>query len=84
MAPDNKVEVRFQIPGDVIDRLRGRLGLSTNTDVVREALTLLDWASSEKEKGRVILSADKDGGNLTKLWMSSLENVKERSTVAVA
>jgi hypothetical protein len=75
-------EIRLQIPDDIIDALRTKLRLGTNTDVVREALTLLNWAAGEKENGRYILSAMPDGKDIARLTMTSLENVEKKKVAA--
>ena len=51
-------EIRFQIPDEIINPLRDKLRLSNNTDVVREALTLLNWAAGERENEQVHLFID--------------------------
>ena len=65
-------EIRVQVPDDVMNRLKERLRLRTNTDVIEEALTMLSWAADEKDKGRLILSSDPKGGDVTRLAMKSL------------
>ncbi len=44
----------------------------TDTEVMQEALTLLNWAAEEKNRGRVILSARPDGSDVERLAMGSL------------
>jgi hypothetical protein len=69
-------EVRFQIPDDVINGLRAKIGVASNTDVAREALTLLNWAADERRKGRVILSADPEmKTQLVRLALPTLERI---------
>jgi hypothetical protein len=73
-------EVRFQIADDVIGTLREKINASSNTDVAREALTLLKWAVDEREKGHVILSADPDMKEpLVRLAMPSLERISKKA-----
>lgn len=73
-------EVRFQIADDVIGALREKIGVANNTDVAREALTLLKWAVDEREKGHVILSADPEMKEpLVRLAMPSLEHISRKA-----
>jgi hypothetical protein len=65
-------EIRVQVPDEVLSRLKERLRLRTNTDVIEEALTMLSWAAEERDRGRLILSSDVKGGDVTRLAMKSL------------
>ena len=40
-------EVRVQVPDEIMAELKSTLGLRTNTDIVEEALTMLNWAAEE-------------------------------------
>ncbi|HEX5685361.1 MAG TPA: hypothetical protein VFY73_15160 [Ideonella sp.] len=73
-------EVRVQVPDEIMAELKSTLGLRTNTDIVEEALTMLNWAAEEKKNGRQIFSARPDGKDVTRLAMRSLMN-GVRSTV---
>jgi hypothetical protein len=70
------MELRAQIDDVFMSQLISGLGLRRAVDVVREALTLLNWALEERKRGRVILSADVDGGNVSRLAMPILEAVR--------
>jgi len=65
-------DIRVQVPDDFMLALRSKLDLKTNSDVVQEALTLLNWAAEEKHRGRLILSTDLSGGSVERLAMRSL------------
>ena len=65
-------DIRVQVPDDFMAGLRAALGVKTNTDVVQEALTLLNWAVEEKARRRLILSTDQKGGAVERLAMKSL------------
>lgn len=65
-------EIRVQVADDVMEKLKQRLRLRTNTDVIEEALTMLSWAAEEKERGRLILSSNATGQDVTRLAMKSL------------
>jgi hypothetical protein len=78
------VELRMQVEDDFLGNLMRILGLSRATDVVREALTLLNWAVQERRKGRVIVSADANGRNTARLVMPSLERIAPAVGVSAA
>jgi hypothetical protein len=70
-------EVRLQIPEDTISSLQEKLSTNTKpTDIARDAMTLYNWAVQERAKGRVLLTTDAEGNNVTRLAMTSLDSVK--------
>ena len=69
-------DIRVQIPDELLGALKSKLNLKTGSDVVMEALTMLNWAAEEKEKNRIILSSNKDGNDPEKLALKSLINTK--------
>jgi hypothetical protein len=71
------MELRMQVEDRFLNELQNILKAPRATDVVREALTLLNWAAQERAKGRVILSADADGHNVARLAMPSLDRIYE-------
>ena len=75
-----QTEVRFLVGTDFLENLKRRMGNPKATDVVRTALALLDWATEEAEKGRVILSATEQGGDVQRLVMPELLYVKSLAT----
>jgi|APAra7269096979_1048534.scaffolds.fasta_scaffold24627_4 hypothetical protein len=73
-------DVRVQIPDEIVNGLKEKLP-STNskpTDIVRDAMTLYNWAVEERAKGRQLFTTDSEGGNPVRLAMPSLEAVKVR------
>jgi hypothetical protein len=68
------VEVRLQIPDDVVRNLQDRLGPNMKiTDMARDAVTLFNWAVDERAKGRLVLSSQEDGEKMARLAMPTLE-----------
>ncbi len=68
------VEVRLQIPDDVVRKLQNKLGDTTKvTDMARDAITLFNWAVNERAKGRLVLSSKADGTGMIQLAMPSIE-----------
>jgi len=81
MPPKPDVEmtdVRVLVSKDLMDALRTNLGLRTNAEVVQEALTLVNWAAEEKQRGRLILSTNQQGGEVERLAMKSLTVVEKK------
>ncbi len=70
-------EIRFTVNEDFLNELERRLGVSRSTDVAKSALSLLDWASNEVARGRVILSSSEDGEDVHRLVMAELSAVKK-------
>ena len=75
-----QTEVRFLVGTEYLDNLKARLGESKTTDAMRAALAILDWASEEVEQGRVILSTNQQGGDIHRLVMPALNQVKSLVT----
>ncbi|WP_157598220.1 MULTISPECIES: hypothetical protein [unclassified Rhizobacter] len=75
-------EIRVQIPDNVLEPLKERLGLKKNTDVIEEALTVLNWAAEEVGKGRQIYSANTDGRDVTRLATPALTYRSNAATLA--
>jgi len=70
------VEIRIKVDGEFIERPKKELHLKTNADVAEEALALLSWAVEEKKEDREILSSDKKGKNVKKLYTHNLAQVR--------
>jgi hypothetical protein len=73
------MELRLHIDDAFMGRLQEALGYVKGTDVVREALTILNWAVQERQRGRLILSATKNGQGVAQLAMPSLDRVAEET-----
>ena len=70
---EDYVEVFVRVERSVMTALKERLGLELSTEVVQEALTMINWAADEKMKGRVILSATEEGFEVVQLAMECLK-----------
>ena len=69
-------DIRLQIPDEVLDNFQAKLSERTKpTDIVRDAMTLYNWAVNERAAGRVLLTSNTAGTDFTKLAMPSLESV---------
>jgi hypothetical protein len=69
------MELRMQLDDEFARTLMEKLHVGRATDIVREGLTILNWAVNEREHGRVILSANPDGQQVVRLAMPVLEHI---------
>ncbi len=71
-------DIRVQIPDDIVKDLQDKLPSGSNraTDMVRDALTLYNWAVQERTKGRQVFTTDAKGSDPVRLAMPSLDRVK--------
>jgi hypothetical protein len=70
------MEIRIKVDDEFMEELKRQLKTTKATDVTVDALTLLNWAVEEAKEGRVILSAKKDGTEVHRLAMPTLNQVK--------
>ena len=67
-------DVRLQIPDDLLKSIQEKTKSNIKaTDIAKDAITLYNWAVEERAKGRVVLSSNTDGDQMTRLAMPSLE-----------
>lgn len=66
-------EIRVQVPDDFLRALKEKTHLKMNSEIVQEALTMLNWALSESKQGRYVVSTDVNGEDVARLVMNSLE-----------
>ena len=78
-ASEVSMEVRLSIDETFLKQLQEKIGdRARETDLVREAFTLLNWAVDEAAAGRVILSTNETGGEVHRLVMPSLTHVETK------
>lgn len=76
-----------------LDSLMRKAQITTRKDLFNSALTLLAWALSERDKGRIIASLDEDTGGYKELVMpffsfvnqneeKDINNQRDRSEIA--
>lgn len=66
------MEVRLKIPDEMAQHLMKQIGVKNGTDLVKEALTLLDWAADKATSGNYIVAADEHGKPLEKMTTPGL------------
>jgi hypothetical protein len=65
-------DIRVQVKDEILDKLKSALHIKSNTELMEEALTILNWAAGEAQRGRMILSSESDGKDVARLAMKSL------------
>ena len=75
------MEVRVNVAEGYFKSLQDKLGGAKVSEVIKAALTLLNWAVEEISKGRVILSSDRNGDQVHRLAMPILDGVKPKESV---
>jgi hypothetical protein len=76
------MEVRIILEDDFLTSLKGRLKMAKATEVIREALGLLDWAADEVAQDRVILSVGEDGEDPKRIETPGLRKARTRRPIA--
>ncbi len=69
-----KIQLDFDEQGArTIERLKEQTGVKTHKDLFNNAITLLEWAVNQRQKGRIITSTDEAEENFRELQMPVLE-----------
>lgn len=71
------VKLAFELPMEKSQELERlvRAGISCRKDLLNNALTLLEWATKEREKGRSIASVDEPNKFYKELVMPCLAKI---------
>jgi len=77
------MEIRVRVDDQFSKQLQDTLGTKKTTEIAKAALTLLNWAATQKTKGRIILSGDENGENLHELALPILDGVKRTKSIVV-
>jgi predicted GNAT family N-acyltransferase len=75
---NKETEIRVLVGSDFLETLEKRLGLTNHTDVIKAALTLLNWASEETYSGRMVVSTNIKGKTVHRLVMQNLLNIGKK------
>lgn len=62
------------IDEDFLNALKARTGLREDDAVIREAMTVFNWAAEERAQRRLVLSTDEKGRDVHKLTTQALES----------
>lgn len=82
-----KIRVQFDLTEDKvkeIDDLMTKSGMSSRKDVFNTALTLLEWAIEESERGHDIAAINRGEREFFSLRMPVLESAKKKQQSAIA
>ena len=72
-------DIRLSIDKDFIEKLKKDTGVEKASQLTNEALEFYKWAVSEAKEGRVLLSANSEGGDVKKIIIPTLERAREIS-----
>lgn len=72
------MELRLILDDDLLKDMMDKTGAAKATDLTKDALTMMHWAIDEVASGRVILSTDREGGDVQRLAMPTLNNAASR------
>jgi hypothetical protein len=73
-------DIRLQMSDDLVASLQEKIGNGIKaTDIARDAVTLFNWAVTERARGNVILSSDPEGEKMTRIAMNSLDSAAAKS-----
>lgn len=64
-----------------LESLMKELGITTKKDLFNQAITLLEWAATERKSGRVIASIDKANDEYKQVLLPVLERLAPRPLV---
>lgn len=73
---DFMAEVRITVDDAFLDSLKEKLGTTKTSEIIQEALTMLDWGTDAKRQGRDILSADAARSDFEKVVLPRLSKVR--------
>lgn len=71
-----KSDISISVDTDFLEKLKQKVNTGNPVELARIAFTLLDWAVSETEQNRLILSSDKFGKYINVLIIPELKNIK--------
>lgn len=73
------MEIRLVLDDELINTLKNRLHTKNATDVIRESISFLDWATEEAENQRAILSIGEDGEDPRRIEAPALRMARRRA-----
>ncbi|WP_447067264.1 hypothetical protein [Vibrio alginolyticus] len=82
-----KIRVQFDLTEDKvkeIEEIMEKSGMSSRKDVFNTALTLLEWAIEESERGHDIAAINRSEREFFSLRMPVLESAKKKQQTALA
>ena len=81
------VRLQIELPEERVRELEALMkecDIATKKDLFNNALTLLEWAVRESEKGRIVASVDEENQRYRELQMPAFSAVSARAKKALA
>ena len=79
-----RIELRVDAAGmELLKNLKEATGSKTYQDLFDNAITLLDWAITQRKVGRIVASLDERNKNYKELQMPALERTVSRPAAQV-
>ncbi len=75
-------EIRINVDDAFLNELKGKLGVSKSSEVVQQALAMLNWGADNAIAGRDIMSADASRSDLEKVVLPGLAKAKAKARSA--
>jgi hypothetical protein len=78
------IRTQFEISQDKLRELEALMRdteTSTKKDLINSALTLLEWAVQERQRGRIIVAMEEETGKYKELVMGPLMAAARRSSI---
>jgi hypothetical protein len=73
-------EVRITIPDNVVADLQSNFGKNVKlTDIAKDAISLFNWAVSQRAEGRVVLSSDLELTTPRQITTPTLDSVLKKA-----
>jgi hypothetical protein len=73
-------EIRVNVDDEFLAALKTKLGNPKTTEIVQDALALLNWGADAAKEGRDILSADQKRQDLEKVVIPRLSTIKKEAS----
>ena len=70
------IRIQFELPENKVEELERLMrvaGISTKKDLLNNAVTLFQWAVTEKQNGNIVASISKNTGAIKELVMPALQ-----------
>jgi len=75
-------EIRINVDDAFLDDLKSKLGVSRSSEVIQQALAMLNWGADSALAGRDIMSADASRSDLEKVVLPGLAKAKAKARSA--
>lgn len=70
-----KTEIRILIDTDYLKKLKNRVNISNSTEIIKQALGIYEWITTDIENDRIIGSVSKTGRDIHRLVSPEFLNI---------